>query len=216
MQNSHDQSLPPKSVSIPKNPKRPKILHSALLVTGVLCVVALGINASIYYWINFHWRLSTVTPGKVYRSGEMPLENLLNRIKQYKIRTIIDLRKPKNQPYIDAEHLFLSRFGIKHFNLPSGQIPSEETIDQFIKVMDQPNNFPVLIHCSDGEGRAVILSAIYRIEYEAWDSDRARRASRLITYGSSFSTNSRKGIFLQKYVPRRREMMNRSYSKSKP
>jgi protein tyrosine/serine phosphatase len=199
-----------------KNPRASKIRHWALLVTGVLFVAALIINAGVYYWINFHGRLSTVTAGKVYRSGEMPLKNLLNNIRQNKIRTVIDLRKTKYQPYIDSEHLFLSRFKIKYFHVPSSQIPAEETIDQFIKIMDEPNNFPVLIHCNDGVGRAVLFSAIYRIEYEAWDSDRARRASRLITYGSSFSANSRKGIFLQKYVPRRREMMNRSYSKSKP
>ena len=199
-----------------KNPRASRTRHWALLVTGVLFVAALIIIAGVYYWINFQGRFSTVTAGKVYRSGEMPLKNLLNSIRQNKIQTVIDLRKTKYQPYIDAEHLFLSRFGIKHFHVPSSQIPAEETIDQFIKIMDEPNNFPVLIHCNDGEGRAVLFSAIYRIKYEAWDNDRARRASRLITYGSSFSTNSRKGIFLQKYVPHRREMMNQSYSKSKP
>ena len=207
IQNSHDQSLPPKSAVIHENPKKSKIPHWAFLFTGVLFVVALIISAGVSYWIYFNGRFSTVTAGKVYRSGEMPLKNLLNNISQNNIRTVIDLRKPKYQPYIDAERLLLSRIGIKHFNLPSSQIPSDETIDQFIKIMDEPNNYPVLIHCNDGVGRAVLLSAIYRIEYQAWDNDRARRASRWIIYGSSFGANSRKGIFLQNYIPRRREMM---------
>ncbi|MCD4740948.1 MAG: hypothetical protein K8R67_00490, partial [Desulfobacteraceae bacterium] len=72
----------------------------------------------------------------------------------------------------------------------------------FLKIMDDEKNYPVLLHCYHGEGRAVLYSAIYRIEYEKWDTDKARRASRIITYGTSFSFKESKGKYLNNYVPR--------------
>ena len=67
--------------------------------------------------------------------------------------------------------------------------------------MADPDVYPVLIHCHHGVSRSVLFSALYRIEYEGWDNERARLATRFITDGSSFDTDKRKGRFLQDYVP---------------
>jgi protein tyrosine/serine phosphatase len=34
--------------------------------------------------------------------------------------------------------------------------------------MDNSDNYPVLIHCYHGTGRAEMYSALYRIEYEVY------------------------------------------------
>ena len=91
---------------------------------------------------------------------------------------------------------------VRHFSVPSKQVPDKETVKAFLDIMDDKKNRPVLIHCHHGEGRAVLFSAIYRIEYEGWPNDQARRASRLILYKSSFSADSKKGMFLKNYIPR--------------
>jgi protein tyrosine/serine phosphatase len=72
--------------------------------------------------------------------------------------------------------------------------------------MDDNKNYPVLIHCEHGEGRAVLFSAIYRMEYENWDNEKARCASRVITYGTSFSLNASKGIYLHDYDPLKKHL----------
>jgi len=69
--------------------------------------------------------------------------------------------------------------------------------------MDNPSNYPVLIHCFHGVGRAEMYSAIYRIEYENWDRDEARKETRFLTKFSAFDLGKPKGDFLHSYVKRK-------------
>lgn len=170
-------------------------------VIGVVFLVGvLAAGAGYGYWTLFDYRFSTVTKGQVYRSGAMPPEALLTKVRRYEIRAVIDLRMPG--PEVDAERTALAQVGVKHFHLPSDQVPGGETIDAFLEILSRCEYRPVLIHCKHGEGRAVLFSAIYRIEFEGWSNERARRASRLLPFFGSFRTDARKGMFICNYVPR--------------
>ncbi len=171
-------------------------------LVGVLLVGLLISAAGYGYWVFVDHRFWTVTEGQVYRSGAMPLETLQNKIKRYGIQTVIDFRKTHDE--VDAEHRALTQMGVKHFSVPSEQVPSEETVKAFLEIMDNRKNRPVLMHCNHGKGRAVLFSGIFRIEYEGWSNEDARRASRFILYKSGFSLDSRKGKFVLNYVPRSR------------
>ena len=65
--------------------------------------------------------------------------------------------------------------------------------------MDNPDNYPVLIHCYHGVGRAEMYSAIYRIEYENWLPEEARTSTRFLTKWSSFDIGKPKGDYLNNY-----------------
>jgi len=136
----------------------------------------------------------------------MPPTKLLEVVQKYKIRAVIDLRKPGEK--VDAERAALVQAGIEHFHLPTRQVPPAEVVEKYLAILDQAENRPVLVHCRHGEGRSVLFAAIYRIEYEGWSNERARRASRLIPEIGSFSASSSKGKFLQKYIPRTRAKHN--------
>mgnify|MGYP000111663513 FL=1 len=73
----------------------------------------------------------------------------------------------------------------------------------FFEIMDNPDNYPVLIHCYHGVGRAEMYSAIYRIEYENMEKDEARTNTRLLTKWSSFDLGKPKGDFLHNYQRRK-------------
>lgn len=173
-----------------------------LWVIGILVFGAVASGAGYGYWIVFNYRFSTVTEGKVYRSGQMPVDELTERVETNGIKTIVDLRKPEDQKLIDSEHDAMSKLGIQHINLPSEQVPDDETVQAFFDIMDNPDNLPVLIHCHHGEGRAVLFSAVYLMEYEGWDNERARDTARLILWRSSFSADRDKGKYLINYTPR--------------
>ncbi len=177
--------------------KRLSARRVGLLLIGVLLVGVLGAGAVYGYWVLFDYRFSTVTEGQVYRSGAMPPEKLLVKVRRYGIRAVIDLRRPGAE--VDAERVALAQVGVKHFHVPSDQVPNDETIDAFLEILGDCEYRPVLIHCKHGEGRAVLFAAIYRMEYEAWSNERARRASRLLSSISSFSSKSRKGVFIHDY-----------------
>jgi protein tyrosine/serine phosphatase len=178
-----------------------KIKLTLRIIIGFALIIG-GINL---YWVHVAHRFSAVTEGKVYRSGVMPYEKFKKIIEKYKIKTIIDLRKPKRQSEIDKEHLEALKLNVKHVNIPSNQAPADKTVKTFLEIMDDNTNYPVLIHCYHGEGRAVLFSAIYRIEYEDWNNDKARRASRLITtYRTGFSLKAKKGKYLNNYTSRKK------------
>ena len=68
--------------------------------------------------------------------------------------------------------------------------------------MDDPSNYPVLLHCYHGVGRAQLFSAIYRMEYEGWSNQDAREQTRVLLKGSSFDEGAPKGDYLINYKPR--------------
>jgi len=184
------------------------------LMIGVLALGLLGAGVG-YYQKRSHYRFTTVTEGEVYQSGAMPKEALRDKVIQYGIRAVIDLRRPRNN--VDEEHAVLTQLGVKHFNLPSQQIPKDEVVKKFLEIMDHPEYRPVLIHCEHGIGRAVLFTAIYRMEYEGWSNEQARRAAYLqSTFGSSFKPNEEKAKFIHEYVPRWRLQKKSSSSTDSP
>ena len=173
---------------------------------GLILLGLIGFGAGYEYWAVLDHRFLAITPGRVYSSGAMPSEALAQKVKKYGIKTIIDLRKSEEQQAIDAEHIAMERIGVTHINLPTKQIPEVETVMAFLEIMKKPAAYPVLIHCHHGEGRAVLFSAMYRIEFEGWSNERALNATRLILWRSSFSTERTKGAFLKNYIPRLKDL----------
>jgi protein tyrosine phosphatase (PTP) superfamily phosphohydrolase (DUF442 family) len=181
---------------------RPRIRRRILLAT--LALIALGwLGWGLYYghWVFFEHRFATITEGQVYKSGSMPKDDLLESVEEHGVRAVIDLRMHfPDEVAREAESL--RKVGVKHFHLPTDQVPEDETVDAFLEIMKDRANRPVLIHCRDGEGRAVLFSAIYRVEFEGWGTERARRATRILSWRGGFKPGSDKGEYLRAYVPR--------------
>ena len=169
------------------------------LMIGVLLIGALGAGAGYYQRLS-SYRFTTINEGRVYQSAAMPLEVLKDKVRQYRIKTVIDFRRPGDK--VDIEHAVLTQLGIRHFNLSSGQIPEDEVVDEFLKIMDNHEYQPVLIHCKHGIGRAVLFSALYRMEYEGWLNERARRKAYWQSGFGGFKPTEKKGAFILDYTPR--------------
>jgi protein tyrosine/serine phosphatase len=178
----------------------------------VLAVVFVLVGKYVYD-MNINHNFETITEGKVYKSGVIPPNEIDSYVKKYHIKSIIDLRFPGtgddvNNPEIPSEltaekDAVAKIKGVIYFNNGSDQVPAQKNIDVFFKIMDNPANYPVLIHCYHGVGRAELYSALYRIEYEGWDKDKARTSTRFLTKWSSFDLGKEKGDFLHNYISRK-------------
>lgn len=167
----------------------------AVVLGGVLC------GSALYgYWALVEHRLATVTEGEVYRSGAMPPQKLVETVRARGIRAVVDLRS--EGPDVAAERAALAEAGVKYFHVPSSQVPKPEMVDAFLEVAAQPENRPLLIHCTHGIGRAPLYSAIYRMEMEGWPNEKARRAAYWGSGMGSFNPDDRKGEFILEYEPR--------------
>lgn len=76
-------------------------------------------------------------------------------------------------------------------------------VQKFLNIMDDPKNYPVLIHCHHGVGRSRLFSSIYRSEYENFTNEDARENARLFwEFGTNFSKSSEKVAYLMIYHKR--------------
>lgn len=187
--------------------KNKKIIGFSLLA------IVLVLVGKYVYDMNINHNFETITEGKVYKSGVIPPDQLKDYINKYHIKSIVDLRFPGtidlvNNPEIPAEltaekNAIEKIKGVNYFNNGSDQVPKPENLKTFFKIMDNPSNYPVLIHCYHGVGRAELYSAIYRIEYENFTNEEARNGVRTLIKWSSFDDGKPKGEYLKTYKSRK-------------
>lgn len=171
---------------------------------------ALIIAAYQVYTVNINYNFKTITEGKVYKSGVIPPENIDKYLKNNNIKTVIDLRignvidplNPSSTNEILKEKEAVEKVGVNYYNIPSKQIPSKENLEQFYSILDNKNAYPILIHCYHGTGRAILYSALYRVEYENHTPEQARMKTRFPVLLSSFDNGTPKGEWLKNYIPR--------------
>ena len=178
----------------------------------VVLLVVLVFVGKYVYDMNINHNFETITEGKVYKSGVIPPDELESYVKKYHIKSVVDLRFPGtadlvNNPEIPqeltAEKDAIAKIeGVNYFNNGSDQVPKPENLNRFFKIMDNPDNYPVLIHCYHGVGRAEMYSALYRIEYEKWSNEQARQGVRTLIKFSSFDDGTPKGEYLKAYKSR--------------
>lgn len=112
---------------------------------------------------NFH----TVSPGRFYRSAQMPRDELIDTIRAHGIRTVIDLRLNEDAP---DETGFTEGAAARQAGAVYRHIPfSSSRVDQrtsllalMVAYRELPG--PFLVHCSSGTHRAGVASAIWLIE----------------------------------------------------
>ncbi|WP_333601178.1 dual specificity protein phosphatase family protein [Flavobacterium sp.] len=178
----------------------------------VLVLVLFG-TAKYIYDRHINHNFMTITEGKVYKSGVIPPDEIADYVKKYHIKSIVDLRFPGtgddvNNPEIPAEltaeKVAVEKIpGVNYFNNGCDQVPEQKNVDSFLKIMDNPDNYPVLIHCYHGIGRSQLFSAIYRIEYEGWTNEEARNKAAFPVMFSSFDNGTPKGEYLKHYKSRK-------------
>lgn len=193
------------------------------ILSGLLVTLFLGVAYYVWY-VHFNFRFAEVSEPqrteKVYQSALIAPDKIGKFIKKAKIKTVIDFLdasvqnklNPASQKNIDAEDKAIANYNqknnsaVQHINIPSGQVPSKKALTEFFKVMDNKENYPVLVHCYHGTGRTEVYASLYRIEYEKWKNEAARKKTRVVVeglgYTSSFGKGREKGDFLINYKPR--------------
>jgi len=115
----------------------------------------------------------TVVPGVLYRSGQPREDQLEAWIREYGIRSILDLR----HSVPEYERDLADRYGVRLFHLPFSARtgPSEEQWGQMRDILTREENLPVLLHCRSGADRTGIVTARYRVEVEGRPLEEALR-----------------------------------------
>lgn len=124
-----------------------------------LVFLALLIGAT--FWMmqpNIH----TVVSGEVYRSAQLKPDELRTVVRQFYIRSVINLRgKNPQQAWYRNEIAEAKRLGVKHFDVRMNayQRPSVKTLRKLVYIL-QTAPKPTLIHCQGGSDRTGLASAM--------------------------------------------------------
>ena len=112
--------------------------------------------------------------GKVndnYYRGSQPGKRQMAALKAMGVKSIVDLRRD----YVPEERQWASELGMSYFNIPlrSGRRATKEQTEYFLRLVNDPANGPVYVHCRGGKHRTGALTAIYRITHDNWTADQA-------------------------------------------
>ncbi|OAI38514.1 hypothetical protein AYO40_06605, partial [Planctomycetaceae bacterium SCGC AG-212-D15] len=148
----------------------------------------------------------------LYRSGQMNLTGFKETLHDYGIRTVVTLRDaadPKDPPPDALEEEYCHKAGVLHVRIapriwwsPQGFAPADRGVSRFREIMDDPANYPVLVHCFAGVHRSGAFCAVYRMEYEKWTNAEAIAELRAAGY-DTIEDDWDVLHYLERYVPRR-------------
>jgi len=105
---------------------------------------------------------------RFYR-GAQPKEEDYKQLAAIGIKTVIDLREdPTEYEKREAEAA-----GMRYVNLPMSdkEYPPATTIDQFLKLVDDPATGKFFVHCAGGRHRTGVMGAVYRFNHYNWNFD---------------------------------------------
>jgi protein tyrosine/serine phosphatase len=119
-----------------------------------------------------------------YYRGSQPFAEDFAQLKRLGIKTVIDLRKDSE---LEAPEWARSA-GMQYFNIPlkPSRPATEEQTDYFLKLVNDPNNWPVYVHCKGGRHRTGALTAIYRITHDGWTADQAYEEMKKYDFNHGF------------------------------
>jgi tyrosine-protein phosphatase SIW14 len=172
-----------------------------------ICVVILGYPLLHFRMIYAEYkRLRIVEDGKFYRSGQATASGLRDIIEKYHIKTVINLQDENVDPILghgyfgkkdQRESEVCRDAGAKYLLLSFDLVPRNQiglnrpaVLDHFLQVMDDPKNYPVLLHCKAGLHRTGELTAVYRMEYGNWPLAAATRELMANGFGDSGATTA--------------------------
>lgn len=155
-------------------------------------IVLLMVAAPFYYkqWHDHEYRgLHVVEEGVLYRSGQLPIHRVQQFVLTHGIRTVVCLRDGDKEDD-QAEEGWIKARGFNFVRIPprkfwpdaNGNIPADESVAEFRKVMDDPANYPVLVHCYAGIHRTGTMCAVFRMDYQGWTNEEAMAEMRTFGY----------------------------------
>lgn len=169
-------------------------------------------------------RLRVVTDGKLYRCGQLPADGFREAFRRYGIKCVVNLQEEAKDPHIPRtwvdswmgeKHVLESelcrRSGVKYVTLDGGILDSPNqapgtrpvVIDEFLELLDDPTNYPILIHCKAGLHRTGLFTAIYRMEKEQRTKAEAVRELRANGFGTFGATDGNAYLvrFIDQFEP---------------
>ncbi len=106
-----------------------------------------------------------------YFRGAQPKAHDFADLAALGVKMVIDLTRDGDA----SEAGNVQQVGLKFVRIPltTTDRPSSSAVNQFLKLVNDPVNQPVFVHCQGGRHRTGVMTAIYRLTHDGWNAERA-------------------------------------------
>lgn len=100
------------------------------------------------------------------------------------VKTVIDLQRDFNP----AEERLVKAAGMKfhRIGMTTREAPTKEQLVSFLKLVNDPANQPVYVHCAGGKHRTGVMTAVYRMTHDKWAAEQAFQEMKQYKFGADF------------------------------
>lgn len=155
---------------------------------AALLLGAAGVGAYFWFWHAHLKRFHSVRPGVLYRTAQPTEFGMRWLVGHHGVKTVLSLQLydfrlyrgflDPGRPSGERESRYVASLGAKPVQWAMGEEQSWPWLtpwqfEQFYKLFDDPNQWPVAVHCQGGRHRTGTISALFRLEYDRWPVERA-------------------------------------------
>ncbi len=145
-----------------KKKQSPVALYIILLIVAAVILLVRHFHIK-----NFH----IIKPGVLYTSGQPRGMDYTRLLYKYHIGTIVNVRaasEHREKNWHNEEITWVRNNGVKYEELPidrsldrANYFPDKNTQNEFLKIMADKTNLPVLLHGSSGRKRVSMLASVW-------------------------------------------------------
>jgi protein tyrosine/serine phosphatase len=162
-----------------RNSRLSRVYTAVLLVAALASPAAASANLSQVRIDNF---------GQVndnYYRGAQPEGRDYTDLAAIGVKTLVNLTSDDADP---GERAMAERAGMRYFQIPmtTHQPPTSAQLTEFMRIVNDPANQPVYVHCVGGRHRTGVMTAAYRMSEDGWTADRAFKEMKDFKFGADF------------------------------
>jgi hypothetical protein len=193
----------------------PHTLHRRIKLFATIAVaIALAATGYHFLWRQHVKRFQVIRPGVLYRVAQPSELGMRYLVDRHHVKTVLNLRLEDDHlrrgvlavgaPTGDLESRFVAELGVRSLQWGMGREAcwpwvSPWQFDEFYRLFDNSDNFPIAIHCVSGRHRTGTIAALFRLEYDRWPIERVLAEMYSFSFGPPIPLQE---MNLRTYVPR--------------
>jgi len=149
-------------------------MRTRALRTGAAVMIALSLSAPLAAQGTQRSAIAIGNFGQIndqYYRGEQPEGRDYADLARLGVKMVIDLQRggdPREQGLVEAAGMKFTRI-----ELTTTDTPAAGDVEKFLKLVNDPVNQPVYVHCAGGKHRTGVMTAAYRMTHDSWTADQA-------------------------------------------